>query len=149
MANQSSFVMNCFLCGSASLALALGTACKSVPRDECGKPLPPAPAPVFTPRFVANVEPRSFLGIAVDSATKARLAGVSFYVEDLRIGANSDSLGIARLRDLPLGPHRIAIRRIGYEQRRDSIQVSAVSGTVGVYELPRRRVQLCQTIITS
>jgi len=140
--------MNWFLWRSSLLALVLGIGCKSVPRDECGKPLPPAVAPVFTPRFVANVEPRSFLGVAVDSATKARIVGVSFYVEDLRVSANSDSLGIARFNDLPLGVHRIAIRRLGYEQLRDTIQVSPLSGTIGVYELPKRRLYMCETVIT-
>jgi hypothetical protein len=89
-----------------------------------------------------------FLGIALDSLTKNRLVGVSFYFEELRTGAFTDSLGVARFRDLPLGWHRIMIRRIGYAQRRDTIQVSPVSGTVAVYELPRRKVQMCDVVIT-
>jgi hypothetical protein len=106
-------------------------------------------ASVVNPRLVTNVEPRSFLGVALDSASRNRLIDVSFYLEDLRIYANSDSLGVARLRELPVGRHPMVIRRLGYEQRRDTIEVSPVSGIVGVYELPRRRVELCETVITS
>jgi hypothetical protein len=89
------------------------------------------------------------LGIVLDSATKIRLTGVNFYFEDLRSYANSDSLGVVHFRDLPVGWHRLLIRRLGYEQRRDSINISALSGTVGVYELPKRKFQLCETVTTS
>ena len=131
------------------LSLAVVVACRTVPRDECGRQLP-APAPVAAnPRFIANVEPRSFLGIVLDSATKNRLLGVSFYFQDLKNFANSDSLGMVRFRDLPLGWHPILVRRLGYEQLRDSIQVLPLSGVVGVYELPKRRIQLCETVITT
>jgi len=144
MASFGHLIVSC-----ASLGVALATACRTVPRDECGRPLPaPAPPPAY-PRSIASVEPRSFLGVAIDSATKNRLPGVSFYFQDLKMDATSDSLGFARFRDLPIGWRRILIRRIGYEQRRDSVQVSPLSGAVVVYELARRRVQLCETVITS
>ena len=141
-------VLNRFVLSCALLSLAFGTACKSLPRDECGRPLPP-PAPAEAhPRSLASVEPRSLLAVALDSATKNRLPGVSFYFPDLKRDANSDSLGVARLTDLPVGSHRILIRRIGYELRADTIQVSPFSGTVAVYELARRRLQLCEIVIT-
>jgi hypothetical protein len=141
--------MNQFLVAPITLGLLLGIACRSVPRDECGRFFPAPSAPPLDARFITNVEPRSFLGVALDSVTKNRLIGVAFYFEELRMGAYTDSLGVARFRDLPLGWHRIVIRRIGYEQRRDTIQVSPLSGTVAVYELPRRRVNTCEVVIAS
>lgn len=145
----SNFIaMNRLIVASVTLGLVLGIACRSVPRDECSRFLPAPSAPTLNARFIANVEPRSFLGVALDSVTKNRLVGVGFWVEDLRTGAYTDSLGIARFRDLPLGSHRIVIRRIGYEPRRDTIQVSPLAGTVGVYELPRRKVETCEVVIT-
>jgi hypothetical protein len=140
--------MNQFVVAPIALGLLLGIACRSVPRDECGRFLPAPSAPTLDARFITNVEPRSFLGVALDSVTKNRLIGVAFYFEELRTGAYTDSLGVARFRDLPAGRHRIVIRRIGYEQRRDTIQVSPLSGTVGIYELPRRRVETCAVVIT-
>jgi hypothetical protein len=140
--------MNQFLVAPITLGLFLGISCRSVPRDECGRFLPAPSAHSLDARFITNVEPRSFLGVALDSVTRNRLIGVAFYFEELRTGAYTDSLGIARFRDLPLGPHRIVIRRIGYEQRRDTIQVSPLSGTVAIYELPRRRVETCDVVIT-
>jgi hypothetical protein len=132
----------------ASLGLAFGVACRTVQRDECGRPLPPPAPAVAYPRSIANVEPRSFLGVAIDSTTKNRLPGVSFYFPDLKTDANTDSLGFVRFRELPPGWHPLMVRRIGYEPRRDTVQVSAFSGTVVVYELPKRRYQLCETVIT-
>lgn len=131
-----------------ALGLLLGTACRTLPRDECGRFLPAPAAPTLDARFITNVEPRSFLGVALDSVTRNRLIGVAFYFEELRTGTYTDSLGVARFRDLPLGRHRVVIRRIGYEQRRDTIQVSPLSGTVAIYELPRRRVETCDVVIT-
>jgi hypothetical protein len=81
--------------------------------------------------------------------TKNRLVGVSFYFEDLRTGAMTDSLGVARIRDLPVGSHRLVIRRLSYEQRRDTIEISALSGMVGIYELPRRKLETCTIVITT
>jgi hypothetical protein len=100
-------------------------------------------------RLMVDVEPRSFLGVALDSATKKRIAGVSFYLPDLKSFADSDSLGIVRFRDLPPGWHPILLRRLGYALLRDSIHVSPLTGTVGVYELPKSRFQSCVTVITS
>ena len=140
--------MNQFIVASVTLGLVLGSACRSVSRDECERFLPAPSASTLDAKFITNVEPRSFLGVALDSVTKNRLVGVGFYFEGLRTGAYTDSLGVARFRDLPLGWHRIVIRRIGYEQRRDTIQISPVSGTIAVYELPRRRVQMCDVVIT-
>ena len=68
--------------------------------------------------------------------------------EALRRSAYTDSLGIAWFRDLPIGWHRIVIRTPGYGTRRDSVHVSAASGTVGVYVLPRRKFESCQVVIT-
>jgi hypothetical protein len=140
--------MNPCIVVTVALGLVLGTACKSIPRDECERFLPAPSAPAPDAKFITNVEPRSFLGVALDSVTKNRLIGVGFVFQDLQIFAYTDSLGVARFRDLPLGWHGIAIRRIGYESRRDSIQVSPSSGTVGVYELPRRKVHTCDVVIT-
>ena len=140
--------MNQFIVASATVGLVLESACRSVPRDECERFLPAPSAFTLDAKFITNVEPRSLLGVALDSVTKNRLVGVVFYFEELRTGAYTDSLGVARFRDLPLGRHRIVIRRIGYEQRRDTIQISPVSGTVAVYELPRRKVQMCDVVIT-
>jgi hypothetical protein len=135
---------------SLTLPLFLGTACRTVPKEQCGGKFFPAPsAPSEPDKLIANVEPRSFLGVALDSVTKDRLVGVSFYFEDLRTGAVTDSLGVARIRDLPIGSHRIVIRRLSYEQRRDTIQISPLSGTLGIYELPRRKLETCAVVITS
>ena len=52
--------------------LAIG-ACRSVPRDACGRPLrPPSSAAALTAKvkFTANVEPGGFVGLVVDSVTK-------------------------------------------------------------------------------
>jgi hypothetical protein len=141
--------MNQVVVVSLTLGLVLGIACRSVPRDECEQFLPAPSARTADARFITNVEPRSFLGVALDSLTRDRLVGVTFYFETLRIGAFTDSLGVARFRDLPVGWHRIVIRRLGYEQRRDSIQVTGSSGTVGIYELPRRKVHTCDVVITT
>jgi hypothetical protein len=141
--------MNRFVVPSVTLCLVLGIACKRGSPDDCERFLPVPSAFTRNAAFMTNVEPRSFLGIAVDSVTKDRLVGVSFSFEDLRIGAYTDSLGVALFRGLPVGWHRIGIRRLGYAQRRDSIQVSPLSGTIAVYELPRRRVETCNVVITS
>jgi hypothetical protein len=141
--------MNQFLAAPITLGLLLGIACRSVPRDECARFLPAPSATTLDARLITNVEPRSFLGVALDSVTKNRMIGVAFYFEDLRTAAYTDSLGVARFRDLPLGWHRLVIRRIGYEPRGDTIQVSPLSGTVAVYELPRRRVETCSVVVTS
>jgi hypothetical protein len=141
--------MNRFIELSVTLGLVFGIACRTVPLDDCDRYWPAPSAPTPNARFITNVEPRSFLGVALDSVTKNRLIGVSFSFEDLRTGAYTDSLGVARFRDLPLGWHPIAIRRIGYAQRRDTIQVSPLSGTVAVYELPRRKVETCNVVIKS
>jgi hypothetical protein len=140
--------MSQFIVASVALGLILGSACRSVPSDECERFFPAPSAPTANALFIANVAPGGFLGDALDSVTKNRLVGVGFVFEDLRMGAFTDSLGIARFRDLPLGWHRILIRRIGYEQRHDSIQVSSLSGAVALYELPRRKVHTCDVVIT-
>jgi hypothetical protein len=134
---------------TVTLVVFLEIGCRSVPRDECVRALPKPSARPSNARFITNVEPRSFLGVAVDSLSKNRLQGVNFRFEDLERNAYTDSLGIARFRDLPPGWHRVMIRTLGYEARRDSIQVSADSGAVGVYVLARRKFESCQVVITS
>lgn len=140
--------MNGFIIANVALGLLLGIGCRSVPRDECSR-YPGPSVPRLDARLITNVEPNSFLGVALDSVTRNRLLGVSFYFQDLRLSAFTDSLGVARFRGLPTGWHPIVVRRIGYEQLRDTIQVTSLSGTVAVYELPRRKVETCETVITS
>ena len=150
MANSLSGRMASGIFASLTLVSFLGMACRTVPKEECGPKFFPAPSPPPDhAKLIANVEPQSFFGIALDSVTKNRLIGVSFYFEDLRTGAMTDSLGIARIRHLPIGSHRIVVRRLSYEQRRDTVQISPMSGTVGVYELQRRTMETCPVVITS
>src|SRR5258707_1306410 len=75
--------MNQFIVASVTLGLVLGSACRSVPRDECERFVPAPSASTLDAKFITNVEPRSFLGVALDSVTKNRLVGVSFYFEEL------------------------------------------------------------------
>ena len=65
----------------------------------------------------------------------------------LRQTAYSDSLGVFRFRDLPDGWHRVQARRIGYEVRNDSVQISRLAGAVAVYDLPRRKVECADIAI--
>lgn len=141
--------MNRFTIANIALGFLLGIGCRSLPRDQCGRFFPGPSAYTHDARWITNVEPNSFSGIALDSVSKNRLVGVSFYFQDLRLSAFTDSLGVARFRGLPEGWHPIVVRRIGYEQRRDTIQISSLSGTVAVYELPRRKVETCAVVITS
>src|SRR5450830_1097505 len=119
-------------------------ACKSVPRDRCGRPLaPPTSSEESTARvrFVANVEPSSFVGIVIDSVTKRPLPRVSVAFPQLHRNAESDSLGVFQFHDLPPGWHRLRLLRVGYASHNDSIQVSSQSGTTAVYDLPRQAVE--------
>ena len=133
--------------GISILSLAIVGACRSVPLDSCGQPIvPERPMPVDASiKFAANIEPNSFVGLVLDSTTKRPVQGVSVTFPLLRLGAYSDSLGIVRFRDLPEGLHGLRVRRIGYEARSDSVQISRLSGAVAVYDLARRKVE-CATI---
>ena len=111
--------------------------------DSCGKPIvPERPATVRASiKFLANVEPKSFVALVLDSTTKRPLQAVSVDFPFLRLGAYSDSLGIVRFHDLPEGLQRLRVRRLGYEVRSDSIQIMKQSGAVAVYDLARRKVE--------
>src|SRR5712672_4098271 len=61
--------MNQFIVASVTLGLVLGSACRSVPRDECERFVPAPSASTLDAKFITNVEPRSFLGVALDSVT--------------------------------------------------------------------------------
>ena len=146
MAKQSIIVMRATTCLSIALFLPL-VACRSVPLDSCGKPIiPERPTPVDARiQFAANIEPNSFIGFVLDSATKRPLQGVSILFPVLRLGAYSDSLGIARFHNLPEGRHTVSVRRIGYEVRSDTVEITKLSGAVAVYDLARRKVE-CVTV---
>ena len=141
--------MDAYAITCITLGVSLITGCRSAPRDQCLNPPPPPTTSTANIKFLANVEPQSFIGLVLDSATKRPLRGVSVLVEDMRIGANSDSLGIFRFRSLPIGDHRLQLRRIGYAIVSDTITISAISGSVGVYDLPNRSLYLCNVILTT
>jgi len=134
---------------SIVLSAAILAACKSVPVDSCGRPeTPEHPSPVKTTiQFAASVQPNSFVGLVLDSTTKLPLRGVLVILPLLRQTAYSDSLGVFRFRDLPDGWHRVQVRRIGFEVRNDSVQISRLAGGVAVYDLPRRNVECADIAI--
>jgi hypothetical protein len=142
MANHPKIAMN--TAARLMVVACIMGACKSVPRDNCGRPLaPPTSSEASTRevRFIANVEPNSFVGIVLDSVTKRPLPNVSVDFPELRTNALSDSLGVFRFRDLPPGWHQLRILRVGFAPQHDSIQVSSRSGTAAVYDLPRQAVE--------
>ena len=147
MAKQSIVVMRARAYLSIVLFLPL-VACRSVPMDSCGKPIiPERPTPVDASiKFAANIEPNSFIGFVLDSTTKRPLQGVSILFPLLRLGAYSDSLGIARFHNLPEGRHTLTVRQIGYEVRSDTVLITKLSGAVAVYDLARRKVE-CVTLV--
>ncbi len=139
--------MNASIGISIVFSVATLGACRSVLPDSCGRPeTPQGPSPVKTSiEFAASVEPSSFVGLVLDSTTKLPLRGVLVVLPLLRQLTYSDSLGVFRFRDLPEGWHRVQARRIGYEVRNDSVQISRLSGSIVLYDLARRKVE-CATI---
>src|SRR5690348_13353136 len=53
-------------------------------------------------------------GMVTDKKTSKPLAGASIYIEDLKIGAISNSEGSYSLKDLPRGTYVVSARFIGY-----------------------------------
>ncbi len=100
-------------------------------------------------RALLNSEPRSFSGLVLDTHSKRPLLGASAYLLDLNVSQVSDSLGIFRFKQLPAGWHHIQLKRVGFEQIRDSIFVSPNAGTTAVFELSVPRAVRCQTVITT
>jgi hypothetical protein len=143
MAKQSIVVMKACACVSILSFLTFVVTCRSVPLDSCGKPvIPERPVPVDASiRFAANIEPNSFIALVLDSTTKRPLYGVSVLFPLLHQSVYSDSLGIARFHDLPEGRHLLSVRRIGYEVRSDTVEITRLSGAVAVYDLARRKVE--------
>ena len=124
-------------------------ACRTVPREECAdsRRLPIKSSDEQQGLF--NSEPRSFSGLARETYTKRPLIAATAYIEDLRITEVSDSLGVFRFRQLPVGWHRVLVRRLGFDRVVDSVLVSPVSGTAAVYELSIPKSVRCQTVITN
>ena len=94
-------------------------------------------------------EPRSFSGLVLAAYSKRPVIGATATLRDLNISHVSDSLGVFRFRQLPVGWHYIQLKGVGFEQLADSIFVSATVGTTAVYELAVPRSLRCQTVITS
>lgn len=124
-------------------------ACKSVPRDECADS---RRRPIRSPEereTLLNSKARSFSGLVVDTYTKRPLSGVRADLVDLHVSQWSDSLGVFRFPELPVGWHRVQLRRVGFESVTDSVQISALLAAAAVYELSIPRHLRCQTVITS
>jgi iron complex outermembrane receptor protein len=65
-------------------------------------------------------------GIIYDMRTTKPLPNVSIYIEDLKIGAVSDSDGAYAFRNLPEGTYIVAVRSIGYKVEAQSVKIKGL-----------------------
>ena len=124
-------------------------ACKSIPRDECSSSRSRPLSSADERRALLNSEERAFSGLVLETYSKRPLMGATAYIEDLRVSQVSDSLGIVRFTQLPVGRHSVQVRRLGFEALTASILVSPDSGTAAVFQLSLPKSVGCQTVITS
>jgi hypothetical protein len=123
-------------------------ACHHVPADPCWHARPPgAREGIPQLQFPQEVEPRSFAGTVLDSATRRPLSGVSVVFPILRMGTMTDSSGAFRIRNLPLGRHALRVRTIGYYQISDSVTVSGSTGTAALYSLAIDPRGVCEVTV--
>lgn len=129
--------------------VAITAACRTVPSDGCADSRQRAIRSAEERAALPNSEPRSFSGLVLGAYSRGLLIGATATLRDLNVSQGSDSLGVFRFAQLPVGWHYIQLRRMGFEQLTDSIFVSATVGTTAVYELAVPRSVRCQTVITS
>ena len=124
-------------------------ACKTMPRAGCEDSRQRPIATAEERGALLNSEPRSFSGLVLDTHSKRPLLGASAYLLDLNVSQVSDSLGIFRFKQLPVGWHHIQLKRLGFEQITDSVFVSKSSGATAVFELSVPRSVRCLTVTTT
>jgi TonB-linked SusC/RagA family outer membrane protein len=101
---------------AAALTDVLGDAEVDIVFNESGRaalrkrPLPPPQA--------------SVVGQVTDSASGAPLGGVQVRVEGTRLSAISAESGRYRIEGVPVGPHTMVARRLGYAQARRNVSVA-------------------------
>ena len=124
-------------------------ACRTIPREECADSRRLPNKSSDEQRALLSSQPRSFSGLVRATYSKRPLVGASAYIEDLKITAVADSLGVFRFTHLPIGWHRVQLRTLGFEPLVDSVLVSPTNGTAAVYELSLPKSVRCQRVITS
>jgi len=132
-----------FGCFIATMGL---VGCKTVPGSGCDRPEVPPQQPLRL-NVTREVPARSFLAVVIDKATNQPVRQASISISELRRGAYTDTLGVALVPGLPRGAHTVSIRQIGYVPRSERIYMPDSSGVIGVYELTRDTVMLCNVTV--
>ena len=127
------------------LALLALASCKTLAGDNCDQPAAPRPEPLRL-NVTRAVPVRSFVALILDKSTNQPVPRASVAISRFK-GSWTDSSGVAEIRDVPRGTHTVTIRAIGYPQRSESIQMPDTSGVMGVFELARNTVRLCNVHI--
>ena len=92
---------------------------------------------------------RSTLSVGVaDAQTGAPLAGAEVVLPDRKIVTRTDSLGQARVPNVPLGEHRVRVRMLGYTP--GDVQLKFAGDTTGaVFRLERSVQALAEIDVTA
>lgn len=88
------------------------------------------------------------VGQVIDQGTRQGIAGVSVQVEGTRLGTITGGDGRFRISNVPLGPHTLVIRRLGYAPVRRSVTVTADQQVATDIVLQTTATSLNQVVVT-
>lgn len=88
-------------------------------------------------------------GTVVDSSTSQSLPGVNVVVEELGVGAATDSEGQFQIAEIPAGSYTLSATYVGYQETTRSVTVSDGETTNIQLELPRSAVELGDVVVTA
>ncbi len=96
-----------------------------------------------------NIYQGSITGTVTDAETGEPLVGVTVLVQELNIGASTDSEGNFEISDLREGEHLLEARFIGYENVSELVTVSDDEVTVVNFEMTASLSELDEVVVTA